>query len=535
MNNIKFGKNVIENLTSGMYQDSRIIYREYIQNSADQIDKALAQKIYSDPKDAYIDIKIDQKKRSVSICDNATGIKSEQVHTELANVADSQKKRGEDKGFRGIGRLGGLAYCEKLRFTTSYLGEPVATIMEWDASKCIDIINDNSNNCDAESLLHEIISYSEQECTEDKHFFKVELINIKKESKDLLNISQIKRYISETAPVPYSNSMLYDQKIYNYIDNNSIDLDEYKIYVNGDIVVKPYSSDLYNEVGGKREIYDQIFDLEFCEIKTQENEPLAWLWYGISTFEKQIPNKHNQMRGLRLRKDNIQIGTSDALINLFKEQRGVFYFIGEVQAIHPQLIPNGRRDYFNENEIRSEFEAELKSFFDTKLSNLYNSSSKIRSSYKKISEHTLAKKTWDEKQTTGFLSDKEESELKAKVDKTKKEAKKNEKSIKRWEDKAKDDATLKKILDKIKAKQHEKVDKPPKRNNKSGSHKKKKQPKKKPIYIANELTHLTRNERKIVSKIYSIISDNLDEKNSESLIRTIQKELKNNGKKDSAN
>ena len=35
-----FGANILENLTTGMYQDSRVIYREYIQNACDQIDKA---------------------------------------------------------------------------------------------------------------------------------------------------------------------------------------------------------------------------------------------------------------------------------------------------------------------------------------------------------------------------------------------------------------------------------------------------------------------------------------------------------------
>lgn len=36
------GKDVIESLTLSMYDDSKFIYREYIQNSADQIDKAIA-------------------------------------------------------------------------------------------------------------------------------------------------------------------------------------------------------------------------------------------------------------------------------------------------------------------------------------------------------------------------------------------------------------------------------------------------------------------------------------------------------------
>ena len=35
------GKNVIENLTLGMYENSLMIYREYIQNAADSIDNAI--------------------------------------------------------------------------------------------------------------------------------------------------------------------------------------------------------------------------------------------------------------------------------------------------------------------------------------------------------------------------------------------------------------------------------------------------------------------------------------------------------------
>ena len=35
----QIGKDVIESLTLGMYEDCRFIYREYIQNSADAIER----------------------------------------------------------------------------------------------------------------------------------------------------------------------------------------------------------------------------------------------------------------------------------------------------------------------------------------------------------------------------------------------------------------------------------------------------------------------------------------------------------------
>ena len=42
-----FGANILENLTTGMYKDSKVSYREYIQNACDQIDKAVKYGILS--------------------------------------------------------------------------------------------------------------------------------------------------------------------------------------------------------------------------------------------------------------------------------------------------------------------------------------------------------------------------------------------------------------------------------------------------------------------------------------------------------
>ena len=86
------GKNVIENLTLGMYENSLMIYREYIQNAADSIDNAInlgilkkgtdKNNINSDTKEtAQIDIYIDQKKRNISIHDNALGIPKDKFLT----------------------------------------------------------------------------------------------------------------------------------------------------------------------------------------------------------------------------------------------------------------------------------------------------------------------------------------------------------------------------------------------------------------------------------------------------------------------
>ena len=141
----KIGKNVLENLTQGMYKDSLIIYREYIQNAADQIDKAQANNAFPG-EELEIRIDTDDRARRIVIEDNANGIPMAEVERRLADVADSEKVQGEEKGFRGIGRLGGLAYCKELRFVTTYAGEAQQTTMIWDAERLEKILNDRSDH-----------------------------------------------------------------------------------------------------------------------------------------------------------------------------------------------------------------------------------------------------------------------------------------------------------------------------------------------------------------------------------------------------
>jgi molecular chaperone HtpG len=109
------GKYVLENLTVGMYDDPRCVFREYVQNSADAIDKAVSLNLITN-KEGYIHIQISKDKKSIVIEDNGTGIMESRVIPMLQNVAQSDKEIGKERGFRGIGRLGGLGYCTSLVF-----------------------------------------------------------------------------------------------------------------------------------------------------------------------------------------------------------------------------------------------------------------------------------------------------------------------------------------------------------------------------------------------------------------------------------
>jgi len=208
------GKNILENLTTGMYSDSKVTYREYIQNACDQIDIAIKQGVIT-KEDAFVDIYIDAAKRYISVRDNATGVPIASFQEDLGDIANSNKKIGENKGFRGIGRLCGLAYCKTLKFTTSYSGEGIASVMECDAHKMRKMLVENKKYT-IDEILSEIIKFYTKDAKTDEHFFEVELININPENTDLLDEKQVKEYLSFVAPVPYKNTFILRDQIYSH-------------------------------------------------------------------------------------------------------------------------------------------------------------------------------------------------------------------------------------------------------------------------------------------------------------------------------
>jgi molecular chaperone HtpG len=502
------GKDVIESLTFSMYEDSRFIFREYIQNSADQIDKAVKLGILPSIQDGYIDICIEKSSRKITIEDNATGIKALEVVNVLRNVASSNKVRGVDKGFRGIGRLGGVAYCEKLIFETSYKGENIKSIMIWDAALLRDIINNRKVKEDAADVLNRVTSFKTEGDLPEKHYFKVILENVTKEN--LLDKRDIRNYLSMVAPVPFHARFLFTNKIREDLEKNNLKLDDYRIYLNNEDIYKAYTTRIYDKNWAS--IDDDIFDIKTFTLFNSNGERLVWGWYGINTFKGVIP-ENNLARGFRLRKDNIQIGSDSTLIKLHKRERDNYYFVGEVHAMHPDLIPNARRDYFSENECLEVFEDELRKLF-TRLNKMVYKVSGIRSASKKIEKFEDFQADLNEKQ---FTDKDEKMKIEKEFDEKKEKAIKAQKALANMQSKISNkESPMGKIYEKIVKKKDNDIDRvsnPLINQNKIP-------------FITDNLSRLPKEQRKLVSKIYAIIKRELPPNLAETLIQKIQDELK---------
>lgn len=554
----KIGKNVLENLTQAMYDDSRIVYREYIQNSSDQIDIAASNNSFPG-EDLHIVIQLDKKHRNIFIEDNANGIPADEIEKRLANVADSEKIQGESKGFRGIGRLGGIGYCKELRFVTSYYGESTQTTMIWDAKKLRAIIGDTANHDTAEQVLDKIITYEETPCDKNKHFFRVEMLGVNDENDRLLDEDDVSQYISEVAPVDYTDSFWLKPDIERFVKEHSNEvppINTYKTFIrrdDGDLIEirKNYTNHIYKVNNGHKTQVDTLNGIHADIIRDDDGQPIAWIWYAISSFKAQINELGNPMRGLRLRQFNILIGNRETLSEspkFFKERRGNGYFIGEVHTIaNKNLRPNARRDYFNESNEAKDLEYALRKYIADNLDWLYKDGSTINGGYDKLEKYSELQKKISEKKKKGFSSSTEEANLKKELATAKEKAEKAIRDIGRIENKSKesDDSALSQLvktvtderkmdLEKVKErlkKDNPIIDEPDAKKNKEKSkmeHKPLDKTKKKPKLLVDELSNLNKSERKWVSKIYDVIHKNMIFDEADSLIQRIQEELKKN-------
>lgn len=522
-----FGKNILENLTIGMYYDSKVIYREYIQNACDQIDKAVEEGLLHSLEEGSIDIDINVKQRKIIISDNATGISKKDFRRQLEDIANSDKERGKDKGFRGIGRLCGLAYCKTLTFSATCSGESIRSIMIMDALKMREMIA-SPQKYTVDEILSSITVFDEEPADRDEHGFVVCLDEINKENTDLLDKEKVEAYLCFVAPVPYSKRFRLRTKIYEHAKEIGYHIDEYRVFVGGNQIFKEYGMRLYDKsnASGSKQPYDEFRDLAFYDIK-RNNELIAWMWYGLCRFDKAIPKVDNPMYGFRVRQSNIQIGDNTILAKYFKEDRGNSYFVGEVFAVSTSLTPNSRRDNFNESEERVFFEQEIQKYCYGQLNKLYNMAAKLKNSFKRLSEYSTAVEELEKKTETGFIDDKEKEELIRKVheaEQRKEDANKLISRIPKNESADNDPSAIvqRAIKDHFERKE---TTKKAKQAEKKQSSIDSTQPKKSK-YFSESLSKLDKRSQKLVAQVLGIVSKHTDEATLNSIKLDIEKEFR---------
>ena len=266
---VQVGKYTLESLTTGMYSDPMIVYREYIQNSVDSLENAVQQGII-DHSSMRIDIIVSEENSRISIRDNGTGISSSEARATLMNVGNSKKRNANNRGFRGIGRLGGMSYCDTLIFYTSFEGENCKSVISFDCKKLKKLLVPGQyEDLSLSDVLGEITTIEVLPEKKEKHYFVVEMENVSG-STDLLNIDAAKSYISQVAPLPYkTRQFIYISQLKEFLKGNGYDIEEFPIFVGEEEtdlepVYKPNKSRFRSDRNKKT--VDEIFSMEYFDV-----------------------------------------------------------------------------------------------------------------------------------------------------------------------------------------------------------------------------------------------------------------------------
>lgn len=328
------GGNVLSLITAGMYDDPLAIYREYIQNSADAISPL-------DPA-GRVEIDIDPVARSIRIRDNGPGLSRAEAVRALVVVADSDKQPGIHRGFRGIGRLSGLACAESVIFRTRCRSRKRVTRIEWNGTVMRDRLLARAS---LENTIRDCVSVSSEDAgAYPEHFFEVEILQVSRHvSGKLLNSDAVKDYVSEVCPVPISVDFPLADEVTDYLRSH-VPGPTLDIFVNG--AKEPLRRLKHPVIAFSDTHHDAIADLETFQVPDIEGRRLSAIgWIAHSSYLGAIPKAHG-LRGIRARSGDIQVGGDTVFDHLFREERFNRWSIGEVHVIDPRILPNGHRTYF---------------------------------------------------------------------------------------------------------------------------------------------------------------------------------------------
>lgn len=343
---VRVGKDVIELVTSGMYVFPVTIYREYIQNAADAIDAARSRGLIPSEQPGRITLDVDHAARTVIIRDNGSGIPEHEAIPILLAIGGSPKRGTGARGFRGVGRLSGLAYCQQLEFRTKAAGQSLVLCVSWDCKLLRSRLADASFKGDVRSIISECTEvWYEPDADVGEHFFEVRLLNVARHRQDmLLNEKMVAHYLAQVAPVPFSKDFSFatviEGALAQFAPRVAVDL-----RINGEPVERLYRDE--TKIPGGPNILT-IKDIEFLQFADVDGEVGAVGWLAHHDYVRSVSPTLG-VRGLRARIGDIQIGETNLLDDCFKEPRFNGWTIGEIHIRDSRIVPNGRRDNFELN------------------------------------------------------------------------------------------------------------------------------------------------------------------------------------------
>jgi molecular chaperone HtpG len=361
MANVKFGLRLLETLTSALYDDPIVLFREYVQNSVDAYDKALNDG-YDKINKFSVDIGIDKEKGSITLFDNGYGIPEEDFISKMTDIGISSKSDLPSQiGFRGIGRLSAIPFCNNLIFKNKPQGSNIVFVFTWHGTKFNDMLIKDST-VELSKAFDEITTTSSEKYdgNANDHFFSVFIEDYNEEINELIQQSDFKEKLSLVLPLRYSPDFSYQNEIkkhYEELMNDDFDKTAYNITLDSKPLYKPYSNKNILEAG------PYFWDLKFPKTPDGIEEPFGLLWF---TFNRKISaNPSDQPYGILVRSKNMLMGARNTLADVIFRDKSDNYITTHreltqtLQGVYGEMLINTTR--FNDNARRDWFKLDSSS------------------------------------------------------------------------------------------------------------------------------------------------------------------------------
>ena len=349
---VTVGPSILGLVTSGIYDDPLVIYREYIQNAVDELSRL-------DGVEGKVEITIDLRQKRVSICDNGPGLTYQECLDDLIPISQSKKCLGRDRGFRGVGRLSGLAFSESVTFLTRASAREPVTRVVWSRNGFAD--QTYSIQATEQGLKNwvSVETLDDFDCPE--HFFRVEIDGVSRHAAGMmLNREAVRGYIAEVCPVPLAQDFPFSKNVQEIFPPQQSPY-SLQITLGGEEqpIQRQYSAAIAL-AGNKEDHFHEFEEVRVPSIDGSGDAAVGWIAH--SSYLGAIP-KGNRIRGIRVRLGNIQIGDERVFDHLFEEERFNRWCVGEVHVLDTRIIPNGRRDYFERDPHLRNLENHLAPIF----------------------------------------------------------------------------------------------------------------------------------------------------------------------------
>lgn len=363
--NGRVGASIVSIITESLYDKPIVVFREYIQNAVDSLSSVSANISAS-----KLGVHVWHDKNSLYFVDNGRGIVLEDFLIKMTSIANSDKSKVENIGYKGIGRLSGISYCEVLSFI-NILDFKNNKYQQYDISarKYSEIRRlQNFNSLTFDKLMDEIGSINDSVDATDirnialKHGnlfenrntgFIVILKNISPVLQNVIKDSKFLENLNWLLPIPFADSIASEEPFVTLANQATssisplIPAKAYNIFFNGEQLYRPLSKDMIRTY------------LCTCELDQ----------YGICLHsfsnQKIVINKTNSFSGIRIYIDNMMLCDESELIpaliqygltshtsnELLQSVRGIGALIYIVDKVN--ISTNARRTFIDVTDEES--------------------------------------------------------------------------------------------------------------------------------------------------------------------------------------